>query len=776
MRLLAALLCAAACAASGAEFTGAADADAAINAAVEQQLIPGAVLIIGHDGQVTYRKAYGSRALIPQREPMTVDTIFDVASLTKVVATTSCLMKLFEEGKLRLNDLVTVYLPEFQGGKTDITIRNLMTHFSGLPPDLELSPAWSGYTTGIEKALIVKPECPPGRRMIYSDINYELLGEIVRRLSGESLADYTRRVLLDPAGMKDSTFLPPAALHARIAPTEIDEATGMPFRGIVHDETARFMGGVAGHAGLFSTADDLARFAQMLLDKGRIGDRQLFSPATVEKFITPQTPPDQPVLRGLGWDIDSPFSSNRGELFPIGSFGHTGFTGTSIWIDPYGRTYVILLTNAVHPHRGKSINSLRGRVATITAASYGYVAPEVKLTGYNETVVGPGVHRLVNANGHVLSGIDVLEEDHFAALRGRHIGLITNQTGIDRNGRRTVDVMRQAGIDVRALFSPEHGISGTAEKENIASSKDAATGLPIWSLYRSSNRTPTGPMLEGLDTLVFDIQDVGARFYTYSCTMIYAMEEAARRHLRFVVLDRPNPVTGVHMEGPVLDRDLESFVGCVEIPLRHGMTMGELAGMVNGTRHLGADVTVIRMKGWNRGFWWDETGLPWVDPSPNMRSLNAAVLYPGIAMLEAWTNYSVGRGTDAPFEQVGADWIDGVKLADFLNGQGVPGVRVYPTRFRPTSSNFSGQWIQGVRFVVTDRNVFDSTRFGLELAAALGSLFPGHEDWEKARFLIGNHQVINALAQGQEPGVTLETMVDELRHFEQLRKEWLLYD
>ncbi|HZU28576.1 MAG TPA: exo-beta-N-acetylmuramidase NamZ domain-containing protein [Bryobacteraceae bacterium] len=758
-----------------ADFAGAADADAAIEQAVKEELIPGAVLVVGHDGQVVYRKAYGWRALIPAREPMTVDTIFDVASLTKVVATTSCLMKLFEEGKLRLNDPVTAYLPEFQGGKTDITVRNLMTHFSGLRPDLDLTPAWSGYQTGIEKALHDTPAGPPGMHMVYSDINYELLGEIVRRLSGEPLPDYARQILFDPAGMKDTMFQPPASLRPRIAPTEIDEATGLPLRGVVHDETARYMGGIAGHAGLFSTADDLARFAQMMLDNGKIDGRQLFSPATVEKFTTPQTPPDQPVLRGLGWDIDSPFSSNRGELFPIGSYGHTGFTGTSIWIDPFSRTYVILLTNAVHPHRGKNLSSLRSRVATITAASYGYTSPEVALTGYNETMVGAGVHRIVAVNGAVMNGLDVLAAEHFAPLRGRHIGLITNQTGISRDGARNIDLMVRAGLDVKALFSPEHGISGTEDRENIGNSTDTATGIPVRSLYSGTTRTATPEMLRGIDTLVFDIQDVGARFYTYSCTMIYAMEEAAREHLRFVVLDRPNPITGVHVEGPVLDRDLESFVGCAEIPVRHGMTMGELANMVNGTRHLGLDLEVVRMTGWERGFWWDETGLPWVDPSPNMRSLNAALLYPGIAMLEYSKNYSVGRGTDAPFEQIGADWINGRKLADFLNAQWVPGIRVYPTRFRPTASNFKGQWIEGVRFVITNRNVFDSTRFGLELAYALETLFPGKMDWSADRSLIGNQAVLDALGRRQDPDITLERLVEQTRAFEKQRDEWLLY-
>ena len=776
MRIFFALAFAAASLYAQEGFPGAAAADEQINDAVKHGLIPGGVLLIGHDGNVVYRKAYGERALIPKREPMTIDTIFDAASLTKVVATTSSIMKLFEQGKIRLNDPVTNYLPEFQGGKSDITIRNLMTHFSGLRPDLDLQPAWSGYETGIHRALTDKPVRPPGIRFVYSDINFILLGEIVHRLSGQMVSDFARENIFEPLGMHDTMFQPPAELVPRIAPTEIDPATGQPLRGVVHDETTRFMGGVAGHAGLFTTADDLAKFAQMMLNRGELNGTRIFSAATVEKFTTPQSPADQPVLRGLGWDVDSPYSSNRGDLFPIGSYGHTGFTGTSLWIDPTSKTYVILLTNFVHPHRGKSLNSLRGRVATIAAASFGVIAPGVKLTGYNETIVGQGLHRVVEPKSDVLTGLDVLAEEKFAPLQGKRIGLITNHTGLSRDGKRNVDLMLAAGIKVVAIFSPEHGLAGTEEQPNVSDTKDTATGLPVTSLYQGSRRRMTPEMLDGLDALVYDIQDVGARFYTYSCTMLYSMEEAAKKHVPFFVLDRPNPITGVHVEGPVLDKDLESFVGCFDEPLRHGMTFGELANMANQERNLGADLQVIKMKGWNRGDWLDNTGLAWVDPSPNMRSLNAATLYPGVAMLEASKNYSVGRGTDSPFEQVGADWIQGRELAAFLNGRYIPGVRVYPTRFRPTTSNFAGKLIQGVRFVITDRNSFDSTRFGLELGYALEKLYPGKIPWDTNRFLIGNHEVIAAGKAAADPRTTVQKMEDSVAAFVKRRAKYLLYE
>jgi uncharacterized protein YbbC (DUF1343 family)/CubicO group peptidase (beta-lactamase class C family) len=769
------LLVLAACLHAQEPFSGAAAVDQQIERAVQDGLIPGAVLLIGHNGQVVYQKAYGSRALIPHREPMTLDTIFDAASLTKVIATTPAIMHLFEQGQIRLNDPVTRYLPEFQGGHSDITIRNLMTHFSGLRPDLDLKPAWSGYQTGIQRALIDKPAGPPGVRFVYSDINFILLAEIVHRLTGKMLNEVVRDTLYQPLGMQETMFLPPVSLRPRIAPTEINPATGQPLRGEVHDDTARYMGGVAGHAGVFTTASDLAKFAQMMLDEGQGNGIRLFSAATVQKFTSPQSPADQPILRGLGWDIDSPYSSNRGELFPIGSYGHTGFTGTSMWLDPFSHSYVILLTNAVHPHRGHSITALRSRVATIVAASFGITAPGVKLTGYNETIVGPGLRREVEPKAAVLTGLDVLAEDNFEALRGKRIGLITNQTGVSRDGRRNVDLMLAAGIQVTALFSPEHGLTGAEDRSDISDTKDPASGLPVFSLYQASSRRIQPAMLANVDALVFDIQDVGARFYTYSCTMLYSMEEAAKKNLPFFVLDRPNPITGVHAEGPMLDADLHSFTGCFEIPLRHGMTLGELAALANGERKLGLDLRVIPMRGWDRGDWFDATGLPWVDPSPNIKNLNAAILYPGIAMLEASSNYSVGRGTDSPFELIGADWIHGRDLASFLNGRYIPGVRMYPTRFRPTSSNFSGKTIEGVRFVITNRDTFDSVRLGLELGYALNKLYPGKIAWQENRFLVGNQEVLRALKDGVEPGSILEEIESSLAVFNRQRERYLLY-
>ncbi|MDR3700295.1 MAG: DUF1343 domain-containing protein [Candidatus Sulfopaludibacter sp.] len=750
--------------------------DQAIQEAIQQGRLPGAVLLIGHDDQVVYRKAYGNRAEVPKVEAMTADTIFDLASLTKVIATTTSLMKLFEQGKFRLNDKITEYIPEFQGGKSDITIRQLFTHFSGLAPDVPLVPVWSGYETGMHLAYTDKPTGPAGVRFVYSDINFELLGELVHRLSGKMLSEYAKQEIFLPLGMQETTFQPPAAWIPRIAPTERLGKDGPPLRGVVHDPTARYMGGVAGHAGLFSTADDLSRFCRMMINGGELDGVRIVSPLTVKKFTEPQTPADQPILRGLGWDMDSPYATNRGELFPIGSFGHTGFTGTSVWMDPATRSYVILLANSVHPTGRPSIVALRSRVATIAAAGLGVQAQGVTLTGYNETTAGAGLRReIAGRNGATRTGLDVLAAEKFRQFAGKRIGLITNQTGVDREGRRNIDLMREAGVKIAALFSPEHGFAGALDRPGIEDTVDSKTDLKVYSLYGKTLR-PTPEMLQGIDALVYDIQDVGARFYTYESTMAYALEAAAKAGLPFFVLDRPNPITGTHVEGPLLDEANKSFVGSFAgLPTRHGMTMGELAKMFNVENKWSANLTVIEMQDWNRGDWFDSTGLPWVNPSPNMRSLNAAILYPGLCFLEYSKNYSEGRGTDAPFEQTGADFINGRALAEYLNKRLIPGVRVYPTTFTPADSNFKGVRIEGVRYEITNRDVFDSTRLGLEIAVAIEKLYPGKLDYALGKRLIGSDDAIRRIQAGEDPRTIQASWQDALSAFLKVRTKYLLY-
>jgi len=342
--------------------------DSVIREAIERGEAPGAVVLIGRRGSVVYRKAFGHRALTPAQEPMTEDTIFDAASLTKVVATATSVMILVEDGKLSFTDPVASYIPDFaENGKGKINVLNLLTHYSGLRPDLDLDEPWVGYDTAITLACQENPVALPGEKFIYSDINYFLLADIIQRVSGQPLHEFTRDRIFAPLGMKDTGFRPDLSLIERIAPTEPRERVML--RGTVHDPTAFRMGGAAGHAGLFTTADDLAIFAQMLLGQGAHGGVRILSPLGVLAMTTPQSPVGMNALRGIGVDIRSPFSSNRGDLFPIGSFGHTGFTGTSLWIDPWTETFVIVFTSRLHPEGKGNASPLRKRVASVVAAS-----------------------------------------------------------------------------------------------------------------------------------------------------------------------------------------------------------------------------------------------------------------------------------------------------------------------------------------------------------------------------------------------------------------------
>ena len=748
--------------------------------AIRDEQIPGAVVLVGHDGQVIYRQAFGERALEPRREAMTVDTIFDVASLTKVIATTTAVMQLVQKGQVRLNEPVAKYLPEFaENGKEEVTVRELLTHYSGLPEDLDLVQPWQGRETALRMAFAEKPIYPPGSRFLYSDINFIVLGALVERVSGISLDEYCQKNIYAPLNMAHTRFLPPASWLPKIAPTQYDEHEKM-LRGIVHDPTARRMGGVAGHAGVFSTADDLATYAQALLNGSTI-----LSPGMVEKMTSPQQPPTAQVLRGFGWDIDSPFSSNRGDLLPVGSFGHTGFTGTSLWIDPTTRTYIIILTNAVHPRGKGSAVALRSKIATAVTAALSLTVNEKdelrwkSITGYNETQTA--ARRVASRNGTVRTGIDVLEAHNFDLVRGteakKKIGLLTNQTGVDSQGRRTIDVLFHApGVSLDAIFSPEHGVTGTLDTTNVGNSRDEATGVPVYSVYgaTAAARRPSPEILKTLDAVVVDIQDVGAPFYTYETTLGYFLEAAAKAGIEIIVLDRPNPITGSFVQGPISDPGHESFTNYTSVAVRHGMTMGELAKFFNGERNLNARLQVVPLEGWMRGDWYDSTGLAWINPSPNLRSLTEATLYPGVALVEG-TNVSVGRGTDTPFELLGAPWINAAELAQYLNARDISGVRFVPVSFTPNASTYAGQKCQGINIIAIERNAFDAPELGVELASALHKLYPEQYHLDRMIELLVNQSVFDAIAKGEDPRRIAEDWREPLEKFQQLRQKYLIY-
>lgn len=731
--------------------------DELIEQGLAEKKMPGCVLCVGRQGKIVWLKAYGQRQIDPESQPMTTDTVFDMASITKPVATATSILLLVERGQLRFGDKVASLIPEFAVEKKDaITVQDLLLHTSGLLPDNALADYQDGPDEALRRICALKLQAPTGSRFIYSDVNYILLGEIVRRVSGQTLDAFSRTNLFQPLGMRETGYLPDQSLRARAAPTERRE--GQWIRGEVHDPRAFKLGGVAGHAGLFSTAEDLAIYAQMLLNGGEFGGQRILSPRSVATMIGSYRVPGG--LRGLGWDKRTGFSSNRGELLSESAFGHGGFTGTVLWIDPELDLFYIFLSNRVHPDGKGLVNPLAGRLGTVVAAALR--DREARNTPHE-------------ARPPVLAGIDVLERDGFRQLAGRRLGLITNHTGRNRAGTSTVRLFQDApNVQLVALFGPEHGFEGKLDISKVPDGQDAATGLKIFSLYGETRR-PTPAMLEGIDTLVFDIQDIGARFYTYLSTMGEAMTAAAEHQLRFVVLDRPNPINGRHVGGAVLDAGRESFTAFHRLPVRHGMTLGELARLLRDERKIKVELEVVPCEGWRREDFWDATGLTWINPSPNMRSLTQALLYPGIGLLET-TNLSVGRGTDAPFERVGAPWLDGPLLAQELNGRGLPGVTFVPIEFEPVSSKFAGQKCGGINIVITDRRAFEPVRVGLAIAVELRRLFP--EQWETKSLdrLLGHQRTHQAIVEGRPWEEVESASRDGVGGFLRRREAFLLYE
>jgi SSS family transporter len=835
---------------------------ALVDQAISAKKLPGAVVLVNHDGKTVFEQAYGVRKYAGElsgpagdkAEPMTVDTIFDMASLTKCLATATAVMQLVEKGKVDVDAPVVKYLPEFgANGKDKVTVRELLTHYSGLPPDVDLKDAWGlagpDKAEGIRRAMSARLDSVPGTKFVYSDINFITLGAIVEKVSGETLDVYAERHIFGPLKMTHTRYLPvydacgpdeaigypivegrvvfpspgtDGAVPCRkgdwlasewawnAAPTQHDDQgtkeTNPDFdhllRGTVHDPTTRRMGGVAGHAGVFSTAGDVAIFAQALLDRlaGRPSDFPL-----KRETLKLMTQPEQPATaasgatifvqegktttgiaaRGFGWDVNSAFSRPRGEVFPIGSFGHTGFTGTSLWMDPNSDAFVVILANSVHPRGASPISSLREAVATAAARA---------LHLYDKGT--PSV-----ADGQTLTGIDVLEATQFSGLRdasGRHsghlrLGVMTNQTGVDREGRRTIDVLLHSipEVEVKTLFSPEHGLFGVKDTTKIGEEVDAATHLPVVSLYgaKDEQRRPSMEALKNLDAVVIDLQDAGVRFYTYQTVVGYFLEAAAKAHIEIIVLDRPNPIGGLAVQGPVSDNGTESYTDYMPLPIREGMTLGELALYFNGERLLAsgtspnvrvpirAQLTVVAMRNWARQQYFDDTGLKWINPSPNLRSAAANVVYPGVELLQS-TNVSVGRGTEMPFLHIGAPYIDSAQLAAYLTARKIPGIQFAPASFSVTEDAnhfpFHGKTLPGISFTVTDRGALDSPELGIELISALHHLYPDFA-MAKAERLIANVDTMRALENQEDPRKIADGWKADLAVFEQRRQAYLLY-
>lgn len=763
--------------------------DRTVAKSIEGRQMCGCVVLIGRRSGIVFEKAYGNRAIEPQKEPMTTDTLFDMASLTKPVATATAVMILVERGQLRLRDKVSAHFPKFAAnGKQDVTIEQLLVHSSGLLPDNPVADYADGWKSAEPKICELKLLSEPGEKFKYSDVNYILLGKIIEKVSGVPENEFVRREIYEKIGMKDTGYLPADGLKQRAETTE--KRDGKWLKGEVHDPRAAKLGGVAGHAGLFSTAEDMAIYATMMLNSGRLGSERIMSPATFAEMTRPREVNGN--RRGLGWDKQSVYSRNRGEFMSDSAFGHGGFTGTAMWIDPELNLYVIFLGNRLHPDGEGEVNELAGLIGTMACAATRRAprhhteitkprAAEAASPSLREEIqkqVEPSPASSLKGRGTagtpVKLGIDVLVADGFKLLKGKRVGLITNQTGVDSRHVTTIERLHEAkNVKLVALFSPEHGIRGALDQSKIADTVDEQTGVPVYSLYGES-RKPSEEQLAKVDVLVFDIQDIGTRFYTYPSTMCLAMEAAAKAGKKFVVLDRPNPIDGVTVEGPLLDEGRESFVGLQRLPIRHGLTLGEMATMFAKARKIESSLTVVKMQGWRREMYLFDTGLFWLNPSPNMRSLEAALLYPGIGMLE-FTNLSVGRGTETPFEVLGAPWIDETKLAQMLNAANLSGVRVVPLRFTPTTSKFAKQECHGVHFAITNWNEFRSFDLGLAVAHSLLKL---HGDqWEQAAWkkLLGNEDLYHRAVAGEDVSAILKSFESDLKDFQARKKAVELY-
>ncbi|HEX5282659.1 MAG TPA: sodium/solute symporter [Bryocella sp.] len=879
-----------------------------INDAIAYHHLPGAVLLIGHSGRVVFEHAYGNRKLAGEpglngrpspAERMTENTIFDMASLSKNLSTSVSIMQLYEQGKLNFDEPIEQLLPTFNPDhdpeRAKVTVRMLLTHFSGEPADVSLRDPWGlakpDKAEGIQRALTTALQSAPAAVFRYSDINFILLGDIVEILSGEPLDVYAQEHIFKPLGMTDTRYLPidkacgphriigaaiawqparrghmhyacPAgdwstSLLARIAPTTHDDESksdpaanphfDMLTRGTVHDPTTRRMGGVAGHAGVFSTAHDVSLFAQALLD--RLANRPSNFPlkqSTLELMTTPEQPdhyagqltlantaeqseivrgekgaqpglaPHYPAipeedLRGFGWDIDTAFSKPRGMLFPIGSFGHTGFTGTSLWMDPGSDTYVILLANAVHPRGNPPISNLRGEVATAIAQALQLYPTETSRA--SELCKQPNTYCDPTKLSNTKTGIDILESDHFAELNqlaAQHnnklrLGILTNQSGVDAHGRRTIDILSTElpktipGSKLTTIFSPEHGIFGKQDTTSFGPETDPTTGLRVTSLYgaHDSDRRPSHDQLKDLDAVVIDLQDAGVRTYTYEAVTGYFLEAAAQEKkqynhtLNIIVLDRPDPIGGIAVQGPVSDTGHESYTDYGQIPVRHGMTLGELARFYNGTRHIDAPLTVVAMQHWTRSEFYDQTGLPWVNPSPNLHNLNATILLPALTLLEA-TNATVGRGTPTPFELIGAGlppkdkttgaqppaWFQAADVAAALNARHIPGVSFAATTTTVDNDSihpYHGQTIEAVRITISDRDTLDSPELGVEILSTLHNLYPDQFHLDRAAHLLASQDTLDAIRRGDDPRSIAATWQPALIDYKTAREHYLLY-
>ncbi|MCX8064636.1 MAG: DUF1343 domain-containing protein [Candidatus Hydrogenedentes bacterium] len=660
---------------------------------------PGAVAYIGRVDEVFYWGSVGKKSLIPEEEVNTIDTIYDLASLTKVVATTTAIMLLYQEGRLRLDDSIIEYIPI--GRFKNISIRHLLSHSSGLPAHAE----WYKEINSIEDFLIkiYKTDLlfPPGSNHLYSDFGFILLGHIVELITGRSFESYCRLNIFEPLKMTSTFFKVPNELIGRCAPTELCGWRKKIIRGEVHDENAYALGGVAGHAGLFSTAEDLGRFCRAMIHK------KLLKAEVIEEMATSRVVLSYP-WQVLGWKTDPYWDSIEGVIPFRTALGHTGFTGTCLWWDRLSGYYAILLSNSCHPSRTRRDNK------------------KLRKTFFN------GISILINPprfNTH--PGIDVLGRDDFKILKGAKIGVFTNSSAISVSGKTALDILTSSDkFTVTCLFAGEHGLK-VSEEAGKGEVKEQFNGIPIIDVYSGQkDSSKKKQLLKKLDWIVIDIPDIGVRYYTYLASVCKLLGIAVEYDVKILVLDRPNPLGGELIEGPLPDNNFIGNVCWGRVPVRHGMTVGESCIYMKRTmKDLGsANVDVIKADGWFTDLMCDRLDLAWLPPSPNILDFETALCYIGTCLFEG-TNLSEGRGTDFPFKMVGAPWLKAKDVIEILPDYSLAGVKLSACSFIPrpvlgrvSHPKYMGEKCEAIKIEVIDPYRFRPFILGYELLIAISKL------------------------------------------------------
>lgn len=720
----------------------------ALEQAVRDAKAPGAVAYVGDLEHTFFFGATGMRQLVPKPLPAETGTIYDLASLTKVMATATAVLLLVEDGILSLDTPIGDILPvpEFKA----FTLRHCLTHGAGLVAGLPYYRESSTIDAMLRRYAALPLKSPPGTRWLYSDVGYMILGRVVELSANETLDAFCGRRIFAPQGMVTTAFKPPKSWAARCAATEQSAWRRKIMLGEVHDENAYAVGGVAGHAGLFSTAEDVARYCRALLS-GKI-----LRAETLELMLRLGQFASWP-WQGLGWQLDPWPTKNFGFLPSRSAFGHAGWTGTSLWIDRASGAFSVLLSNTCHPTRERRDNESLRRTFSVAVGSALYPR---------------------STNTH--TGLDRLVREDFAELRGKRIGLLTHHAAVDQLGRHVIDVIQLAGdIRIVRIFSPEHGLRGQAEAGDRVTGQTGS--IPITSLY-GERSSPSREELREIDVFVVDLQDVGARFYTYPATLKASMKACAEAGKPVLILDRPNPISGTILEGPIAV-NTESLVCWGATPIRHGMTMGEIARWFanNDLKGLGLELRVCLLDSWQPERFWTECSLSWSAPSPNIPTPDAALAYAGMCLFEG-CNLNEGRGTDTPFQLVGAPWLHARKIADVLPDFAMAGFEVGPVRYTPRSipgkasrPRYLDEPCEGLRIDVRDPRAARPFALAVAMLCGIRREHPWRFDWERNfDLLAGSDGLRESIESGADAREIVESCTPQLNAYDAVRPKLYL--